>query len=134
MRKGGLKAALERVAAFDGRGVQTGVVDPDVVPRATAAEFGLGAEPRPFLRQAAAEHGKAWGRELAHIAADAARDVPTAGRLERAGEQAAADVRETIEAGDFAPLAPSTVQAKGSDTPLIDSRELVESIASRTVR
>jgi hypothetical protein len=45
------------------------------------------------------------------------------------GAWASGAIKATIsQSGDFAPLAPSTVKAKGSSRPLIDSGQLNQSI------
>lgn len=45
------------------------------------------------------------------------------------GERARAAVQEAIKTGNYAPLSPRTVAAKGSSTPLIDTGKMVENVS-----
>lgn len=44
------------------------------------------------------------------------------------GERAKNSVQEAIRKGDYIPLSPSTIKAKKSSTPLIDTGKMVESV------
>lgn len=44
------------------------------------------------------------------------------------GAKMAADMKNTITHGDLAPLAPSTIERKGSSRPLVDTGQLLNSI------
>lgn len=55
-------------------------------------------------------------------------EMPFDKSLDLLGLRAAADVQQNIRDGDFAPLAQSTIDRKGSSTPLIDKGELRQSI------
>lgn len=86
---------------------------------------------RSFLRSTMAERRQAYQV----LAAKAMRkvlagDLTVEHALELIGLAAAGDVQETIEQGEFAPLAPETIRRKGSSRPLIDKGQLRQSITS----
>lgn len=61
-------------------------------------------------------------------------DPKKAKALERLGLQISGDMKRTISAGVPPPNAPSTIAAKGSDTPLIDSGRTRQAITSEVRR
>ena len=88
--------------------------------------------PRPFLQPAIEADKDALG-ELLKEAAQAALDGDTKlaeSKMAEAGMQAANDAFDwfTDSRNGWAPNAPSTIKAKGSDKPLIDTDEMRKSI------
>lgn len=85
---------------------------------------------RPFLRVAIEKNKQAYIRlnriNLARIVRGDT-DVPAA--LSQLGEMAKSHVQTEIRSGNFTPLAPATIKRKGSSRPLIDTGQLVQSIA-----
>ena len=63
------------------------------------------------------------------MAPDAHRAVHHEQALGQLGEMTKGDVQTEIRSGDFAPLKPATIKRKGSSRPLIDTGQMVQSIA-----
>lgn len=84
---------------------------------------------RPFMKFAA----EIWEREFPKILG---RMMPSYlrggmsidGVLKTLGERARNAVQKAIREGDYAPLSPRTIKAKGSSTPLIDTGLMVNSV------
>lgn len=86
---------------------------------------------RSFLRSTMAEKRQAYQELAAKVMRKVmAGDMTVEQGLELIGMAAASDVQETIEQGEFAPLAPETIRRKGSSKPLIDKGQLRQSITS----
>lgn len=108
--------------------------DLDLVGLATVHEFGSpasGIPERSFIRRTMADKKAEIGDLTAKIAEKVITDKRmTVGRaLNTLGAFAAAKVKNTITVGRLlAPNAPSTIEAKGSDRPLVDTGRLVQSI------
>lgn len=95
-------------------------------------EFGApeaGIPQRSFLRATADAKGEQWMRVLEKALGKAIDgDIAPGDALELAGLRASADVRATIVAGIGPELAASTIRAKGSSKPLIDTAQVLNSI------
>lgn len=93
-------------------------------------EFGTKDIPsRPFLRSTVDKNRDKYADQLATIVRDSVdgkRSIEDG--LERLGLTAVADIQRTITTNDFAANAPSTIAAKGSSKPLIDTGRLRQSI------
>lgn len=95
----------------------------DTAAVAAFQEFGTsrGIPSRPFLRQTLDTKAPEWGRaitpEIIQVMLGGSVNVV----YQALGHRAVNDVRETIDAGNFAPLSPATIHAKGHAKPLIDS-------------
>lgn len=108
--------------------------DFDMVTLAAVHEFGspaAGVPERSFIRRTFEQKRD----ELAQVCGLLAREIITKGMdplkaLARLGAWGAAEVKKTITQGEGVPPpnAPSTVAAKGSDRPLVDTGRLVGSI------
>lgn len=117
-------------------GFPAGKQEADETPVAMVAavhEFGApqrGIPERPFLRVAIRKNKDKYHR-LNHVnlikLIKGQTTVDTA--LSQLGEMAKGDVQQEIRNGDFAPLKPETVKAKGSSKPLIDSGQMVQSVS-----
>ncbi|NIR31645.1 MAG: hypothetical protein GWN84_20505 [Gammaproteobacteria bacterium] len=95
-------------------------------------EFGLGPPERSFLRATLDAERRKYIQLLKGVG-----DAAVAGKtsLEQGarlvGEIAVGDVKQTIADGVPPPNAPSTIERKGSSTPLIDTGQLRGSITSK---
>lgn len=99
---------------------------------ATIQEFGSGAIPaRPFMRPAVAEHGREWLDQLAAGGRKAMKPgsaLTPLMVLEAVAMMAAGNVGEMIQAVNSPPLDPRTVARKGSDKPLVDTGQMIQSV------
>lgn len=83
---------------------------------------------RSFIRSTVDDHGgyKDVISKLADKVLTGSMTVPQA--LGLLGEKVTSDMKRTIEKGIDPPNAPSTIEAKGSDKPLIDTAQMKNSI------
>ena len=117
-------------------GVPEGKREEDGTPVAMIAavhEFGSpsqGIPERPFLRVAVQRNRQKYVRlnriNLVKMLRGQATVDQALGQL---GEMAKGDVQTEIRSGDFAPLKEATKKRKGSSRPLIDTGQMVQSIA-----
>lgn len=117
-------------------GVPEGKREEDGTPVAMIAavhEFGSpsqGIPERPFLRVAVQRNRQKYVRlnriNLVKMLRGQATVEQALGQL---GEMAKGDVQTEIRSGNFAPLKPATIKRKGSSRPLIDTGQMVQSIA-----
>ena len=117
-------------------GVPEGKREEDGTPVAMIAavhEFGSpsqGIPERPFLRVAVQRNRQKYVRlnriNLVKMLRGQATVEQALGQL---GEMAKGDVQTEIRSGVFAPLKEATKKRKGSDKPLIDTGQMVQSIA-----
>lgn len=85
---------------------------------------------RPFLTQTADAKRGAWLGLLEKVLLKVVKGALTLrDALELVGMQAAADVKRTIRAGMSPPNAESTIKAKGSSKPLINTGQLLNGIS-----
>lgn len=128
----GLARILRDVAASKASTVELSAGDVGVFH-----EYGLGVPARPFmaptLDNRADEIAKQAGNELFGPMLDGRGNARE--DLEQIGEQAVEFVQQTIRQQDpsWAPLAESTVKAKGHARPLVATGELLKSISARVV-
>lgn len=138
----GLEASILRVEQLNGARMEVGILSSEVsagdssgrelVRIAAALELGTDSIPsRPYLRVALARHHRKWIRLMRPAVRRATRGggILAVLRVYRlAGVVIAGDTKQTILAGPWAPNAPETVARKGSDKPLVDTGQLVQSI------
>jgi hypothetical protein len=113
-------------------GFLEGATYPDGTPVPMVAatnEFGNPANnqpPRPFFRNAIAEHEGEWQDAMATLIANGGdtRDV-----LSLLGEIIVDDIKESIRTLDSPPLSPVTIARKGFDKPLIDTSNMLNSVS-----
>lgn len=101
----------------------------DLAEVAAYNELGSSSTPaRPFMRQSFENHQS----ELQKACNDANKILASGGTaqqaLNRIGVVAKGLVQEEIVSGGFEPNAPSTIAKKGSETPLVDSGFMRESV------
>lgn len=104
-----------------------------IAPYAAAMEFGTKHIPaRPFLRNTYVLHKSEWVEMMGVMWNGGVTDPKKI--LQSVGEVAKGEVKETIRAGDFAPLSPKTIKAKERKgrpepaTPLIDTASMINAV------
>jgi hypothetical protein len=133
-RDRGLSAVLKRIAKTNREGVRVGIVgaaadephfDSDLTVGEVAEihEFGVGQEERSWCR--------AWVREVNFREAY----QQAKGDYKKIAAALAEDCQRRIKEGRVTPgLAPSTIQKKGHDVPLLETAQLVDAISGSVVR
>ena len=99
-------------------------------------EFGEGVPERSFVRSTADQNSGQWNAIIdANVSRIYLGRQTVKGTLNIVGLKATSDMKQKIRNGDpkWAPNAPSTIRRKGSSKPLIDTSQLVNSIAHKTV-
>ncbi|MCW5001068.1 hypothetical protein M7963_06020 [Enterobacter roggenkampii] len=113
-------------------GFLEGATYPDGTPVPMVAatnEFGNPANnqpPRPYFRNAIAEHEGEWQEAMATLIGSGGdtRDV-----LSLLGEIIVDDIKGSIRQLDTPPLSPVTIARKGFDKPLIDTSNMLNSVS-----
>ncbi|WP_213732637.1 hypothetical protein [Citrobacter europaeus] len=100
------------------------------VPMVAATnEFGNPAHnqpPRPFFRNAIAEHEEEW-KEKTALLIERGDDIGEI--FSMLGETIVGDIRQSIITLDSPPLSPVTIARKGFDNPLIDTKNMLDSVS-----
>lgn len=100
------------------------------VPMVAATnEFGNPAHnqpPRPFFRNAIAEHEEEW-KEQAALLIERGDDIEEV--FSMLGTIITADIQKSIRSLDSPPLSPVTIARKGFDKPLIDTKNMLDSVS-----
>jgi hypothetical protein len=100
---------------------------------ATVHEYGSPANnipERSFMRSTLTNERVKIGRLQAKaVAAVVAGKISARLALDKIGAYVAGAMQANVVNGDFAPLAPATIKAKGSDKPLIDTGQMVGAIS-----
>ena len=142
------KAALEKIAKLR-MGVKAGIPGnatttdgQSIAEYALFNELGTSRMPaRPFMRDTANQKQSEWLQIMAHklnyesIEKNNAEDA-----LGLTGEMMTANIKETIQHGQFVPDAPATVEAKARggkmepDHPLIDTGQMLASVTYEVVK
>lgn len=123
---------ISRLEDLDGQSVSAGLFGGFAADKAMWNEYGTsrGIPARPFLRNTMYEQSAAWSEFISpRIAALMTGDASNV--LQSLGQRMAGSIRRTIDAGGFAPLAPSTIAKKGSDKALVDTGDMYGSITWR---
>ncbi|MGF6878362.1 hypothetical protein [Paraburkholderia sp. MM5477-R1] len=90
-----------------------------------------GLEARPFLDQGIRSGKKRIVAVLAHGLRRSLRgEMPVDAAYEAAGVAAVGAVQSEVRTGQFAANKPATIERKGSDRPLIDEGNLIQSMTS----
>lgn len=130
----GYKALKRRVRkARDKQTVAVGILSSaagEVVEVATIHEFGLGDVPERSFIRGWADAERAENQRVVKAAAESVvRGTEPDVALGRVGLKFVGDIRKRIIGGIDPPLSPITIARKGSSTPLIDTGQLIGSIA-----
>ncbi|EFC1630603.1 hypothetical protein FEL34_08585 [Escherichia coli] len=100
------------------------------VPMVAATnEFGNPAHnqpPRPFFRNAIAEHEEEWKEQTA-LLIERGDDIEEV--FSMLGTIISADIQQSIRSLDSPPLSPVTIARKGFDNPLIDTSNMLYSVS-----
>lgn len=113
-------------------GFLEGATYPDGTPVPMVAatnEFGNPANnqpPRPYFRNAIAEHEGEWQDAMATLIANGG---DTRDALSLLGEIIVDDIKGSIRQLDSPPLSPVTIARKGFDKPLIDTSNMLNSVS-----
>jgi hypothetical protein len=133
-----LKAALDEIARELDKGhtLRVGFLGNASYPDGTSValvaainEFGApsrGQPPRPFFRRMIAAHSDEWPNAIAANLKATGYDVQAT--LQRIGAGIAGQLRDSIVSLVDPPLAPSTIQKKGFEKPLIDTGVLIQAV------
>ena len=133
----GLSKKLEEIARKMGGGeVAVGFIEgatyPDGTPVAAVAywnEFGgMNRPARPFFRQMIAKESPTWAAKMARLAKGTNYNGKRV--LALMGEDIKGALQKSINDFEGAPLAESTIEAKGFAKPLIDTAHMLNSVAS----
>lgn len=129
--------ALDKAASsFENLQLKVGFLEGSTYPDGTPVpmvaatnEFGNPANnqpPRPFFRNAISNHETEWQNSTASLIenGDETRDV-----LSLLGEVIVDDIKESIRSLDSPPLSPVTIARKGFDKPLIDTKNMLDSVS-----
>lgn len=116
-------------------GFPQGPTEKDGTPVAMIAaihEFGApskGIPERSFLRSSIAQNMAKYMRfNRTNLLAILQMKMTPDKALSLLGEMAAGDAKKMIRHGDFVPLLPATIRAKGSSKPLIDTTTMVQTL------
>lgn len=118
----------------DGQKVEAGIFDGFAQKKAMWNEYGTsrGIPARPFLRNSQYEHESEWnnqvGRDMVNVFRGSISGQSVGTKL---GNKMAKDIKATIDSGNFASLALSTIRRKGSSRPLIDTGDMRGSITHK---
>lgn len=92
-------------------------------------ELGSSSSPaRPFMKQSFENHEKELQQACEQVNKTLSEGGTTDAALSELGVFAKGLIQEEIVNGGFAPNAPSTIAAKGSATPLIDTGQMRQSV------
>jgi hypothetical protein len=86
-----------------------------------------GIPPRPFFTNMIKEKSPGWPKALATNLVANNYDVDLTFR--QMGEGIQGQLQDSILNGDWTPLKPATVAAKGFDKPLVDTSHMINSVA-----
>lgn len=107
---------------------------PDGTPVAEVAAahvYGMGVPVRDFMAYADPEIRKRTTPYLQAVAEEINKPVPNQrvidALMEAAGQEGAQAIKDAILEGEYTPNADATVEAKGSDKPLIDTTHMLNS-------
>lgn len=101
----------------------------DMADIAMFNELGTSTSPsRPFLRTTVEKNEEKINQMCEQVAKAIANGGTAEDALKKLGAFGVSLVQETIGSGTFTPNAPSTIKAKGSDKPLIDTGQMRQSV------
>lgn len=125
----GIKEMIARLKAADNQTVSAGLFGGFAAQKAMWNEYGTqrGIPARPFLRNTLYSQGAAWAAFVKPIFESImnGNDIKIASAL---GPKMVNSIKQTIDGGGFAGLAPSTIKHKGSSKPLIETGDMYGSI------
>ena len=99
------------------------------VPEHVIPEYEV--QSRPFFRRMIRFGKIHWGSDLGELLVQSEYDANKA--MGMIGDQMADELKASIQAQVYVPLAKSTIAAKGNDTTLIDSSDMINSVKYEVV-
>lgn len=127
LKQGVVRVGFFPQSRYEGNDSKSGL---SVAQVARFNEFGLGVPKRPFMRPAVFEHKADLTNNLHKRYRQAIRDnQDTMMVLENFGKDVAGLIREQIANTNEPPNAPSTIKRKGANTPLRDTRLMLNSVS-----
>lgn len=132
-----IMSALAELPGANGKsiGVKVGILESanntkheSVAPYAIDNEYGNRAKnipPRPFMRTTVDARQNEWSEAVASLLAQG--DTPE-DALNKLGEVAAGDIKQTIADWRSPPNSEETIERKGSDKPLVDTGDMLKSV------
>lgn len=136
----GLQKHIDAIKKMDGKSVEAGWFETNRYPDGTSVaqvarfnEFGTTKAPaRPFMRLAASKFSAQRKEAVPKLATKMAEGKITADQaLGAIGNVLEGCIVDSIKNGGWTPNAPSTVEKKGFDKPLIDTGEMFKSVSSK---
>lgn len=129
----GLTAAIARLRALDGMEVKAGLFGGFAARKAMWQEYGTsrGIPSRPFLRNTQYEYSARWAVFIGPLVATLLSGGSPKAIAEQLGQLMEHNIKTTIAAGGFAPLAPATIKAKGHSKLLIDTGDMYGSVTHK---
>lgn len=126
----GIEKMLQNLKQLDGTKVQAGVFGGFAAKKAMWNEYGTsrGIPARPFLRNTLYENSGKFAQFATPFLSDIINGGSVNALVAGLGEFMQSSIRQTIAAGNFAPLAPETIARKGHSHPLIDTGDMYASI------
>lgn len=134
----GLKRIVKQMKEIDNAYVKVGVLSNagnekngmTIADVATFNEYGTSKIPaRPFMKQAYENNEKTIIVSSESLKSDVFKgEISVKGALKKLGVWFKGRIQKEITDGDFVPNAPRTIEAKGSDKPLIDTGRMRQSI------
>lgn len=128
-----VRVGFQRGKKHKGKGKRAGA---DLVDIALCNELGTDTIPsRPFLAQTVAQQGEAIKQASAELVVQVVEGKMKGKQaLKNIGVLVKGAVQHQMVEGEFVPNAPSTVQRKGSDKPLIDTGQLRQGVSYQICR
>lgn len=128
-----VRVGFQRGKKHKGKGKRAGV---DLVDIALYNELGTDTIPsRPFLAQTVAQQGEAIKQASAEMVVQVVEGKMKGKQaLKNIGVLVKGAVQQQMVEGEFVPNAPSTIQRKGSDKPLIDTGQLRQGVSYKICR
>jgi len=137
----GWKKIRREMLAADGTETVVGIfghggdASDDLAARAAVHEYGsekMNIPSRPFMRQTYENNKDKIGRVQASLYAQVLSGRFSFKRgLSRLGEWYTDRIQQTIRRGNFQPLKPATILAKGSSKPLIDTKQMHNAVTHK---
>lgn len=115
-----------RVGFFEGATYPDGTSVPMVAAIQNFGAPAVGIPPRPFFSNVIAKGKRQWSEQVRRLLKDNNYDVDRT--LMLMGEGIKGQLQNEINNGSFTPLAESTVRRKGFDKPLIDTKNMIDSV------
>lgn len=128
----GIEKLLNNAKKLDGLSIDAGIFGGFAAQKAMWQEYGTIHIPaRPFLRNTLYEKGSSFASQATPFLYQIIEGGSTAGLVSGLGSYMSDAIKATIDAGNFAPLAPATVARKGHSKPLIDTGDMYGAITYR---